>query len=324
MKRIILTGGAGFIGSCMLRTLNDNGIEDVIVVDSIGNTEKWRNLVNKKYTEYIHKDLFLERLIRGEFSDVDAVIHLGACSSTTERDFDYLWMNNVEYSKKLWKFCSKMNIPFIYASSAATYGDGTNGFDDKVEIDCLRPLNGYGYSKHAFDLWTENQECKPPQFVGLKFFNVYGPNEYCKGSMASMFYHGYNQISSEGKIRLFKSYRLDCDDGYQERDFVYVKDVCSVMMFFLKHPEYSGIFNVGTGRAQTFIDLARAVGDAAKKKVEIEFIDMPSDIKEKYQYHTQADITKLRNVGYTKEFMDVEKGAKDYVLGYLSKGYAVY
>ena len=323
-RKYILTGGAGFIGSCILRILNDCGISDVTVVDHIAGTQKWRNISNKQYSEYIHKDKFLERIKSGEFKNVDAVIHMGACSSTTEMDFDYLWMNNTEYSKRLWEFCADNDIPFIYASSAATYGDGKEGFDDQKDISRLRPLNGYGYSKQVFDLWTLRQEKKPPQVVGLKFFNVYGPNEYCKGSMASMVYHGYRQMKENGKIRLFKSEDYHYVDGCQERDFVYVKDVCKVIRFFLEHPECSGIYNVGTGRAQTFAELASAVFYALGKEPFIEYIDMPEELKEKYQYHTQAEITKLRNVGYTEPFMDVKEGVKDYVLEHLKKGFAIY
>ncbi len=324
MKKIILTGGAGFIGSCFLRTLNDRGITDVTVVDNIASTEKWKNLVNKKYWEYINKEQFLDRLTEGEFDDVDAVVHLGACSSTTEQDFDYLWMNNVEYTKTLWEFCAEKKVPFIYASSAATYGDGSQGFDDEMDIDLLQPLNGYGYSKQVFDQWSKKQDKKPPQYVGLKFFNVYGPNEYCKGSMASMVYHGYKQMVADGEIRLFKSENPKYADGAQERDFVYVKDVCRVIEFFLDHPEHSGIFNVGTGRAQTFEELVSAVFYAVDRTPKIKFINMPENLKEKYQYHTKAEMAKLRDIGYAEEFMTVEQGVKDYVINHLSKGFAVY
>lgn len=324
MSKYILTGGAGFIGSCMLRTLNDHGITDVIVVDNIASTEKWRNLLNKKYIEYIHKDVFTGKLESGCYRDIKAVIHLGACSSTTERNFDYLWKNNVEYSKMLWYFCAQNSIPMIYASSAATYGDGKVGFDDKMDIDLLRPLNGYGYSKQLFDQWTIKQGKKPPQYVGLKFFNVYGPNEYCKGSMASMAYHGFKQIKESGKIRLFKSENYNYADGCQERDFVYVKDVCNVIQFFLEHSEYSGIFNVGTGRAQTFYELVSSVFHSLDKDPFIEYIDMPIELRDKYQYHTQADISKLRSIGYKQSFMDVEQGVKDYVLEHLNNDFAVF
>lgn len=322
--KYILTGGAGFIGSCMLRTLNDEGITNIIVVDNIASTEKWKNLLNKRYSEYIHKDAFLKRLESGEFTDVCAVIHMGACSSTTEHDFDYLWMNNVEYSKTLWRFCTNNHIPFIYASSAATYGDGASGFDDRKDISLLQPLNGYGYSKQIFDQWTIKQEKKPSQHVGLKFFNVYGPNEYCKGSMASMVYHGYRQMMTDGRIKLFKSENCHYADGGQERDFVYIKDVCKVIMFFLEHPECSGIYNVGTGCAQTFAELASSVFYALDREPVIEYIDMPEELKKKYQYHTQADITKLRDAGFREEFMDVRQGVRDYVLEHLEKNFAVY
>lgn len=322
--KYILTGGAGFIGSCILRTLNDKGVTDIVVVDHIASTEKWKNLRNKKYSEYIHKDVFLKRLESGEFMDACTVIHMGACSSTTENNFDYLWMNNVEYSKTLWRFCARNHIPLIYASSAATYGDGSCGFDDQKDIDLLHPLNGYGYSKQVFDQWAKKQKEKPPQYVGLKFFNVYGPNEYCKGSMASMVYHGYRQMMADGKIRLFKSENHHYIDGGQERDFVYVKDVCKVIMYFLEHPECSGIYNVGTGRAQTFAELVSSVFYALDREPVIEYIDMPSELKEKYQYHTRAEIIKLRNAGFKEEFVDVRQGVRDYVLEHLNKEFAVY
>lgn len=324
-KCIILTGGAGFIGSCVLRTLNDTGFENVVVVDNIASTEKWKNLVNKKYFEYVNRDVFLDDLLDGEYDNIGAVIHMGACSSTIETDFDYLWDNNVEYTKCLWEFCTHKRIPFIYASSAATYGDGENGFEDDIsKIDELRPLNGYGYSKQVFDQWSLKQKQTPPQHVGLKFFNVYGPNEYCKGSMASMVFHGFNQIKENGKIKLFKSCNPSYADGAQERDFVYVKDVCKVIMFFLDHPEHSGIFNVGTGRAQTFCELVTAAFKAMKLEPDIEYIEMPEHLREKYQYHTKAEIAQLRSIGYKDEFMTVEQGVNDYVINYLSKNYEVY
>ena len=324
MEKIILTGGAGFIGSCVLRSLNDKGIIDIVVVDHIASTKKWKNLINKKYSEYVPKEIFLKRLEDGEFRDASVIIHMGACSSTTEINFDYLWQNNEEYSKTLWKYCAEMSIPFIYASSAATYGNGENGFDDNRDIGILKPLNGYGYSKQVFDLWTRAQEKKPPQYVGLKFFNVYGPNEYCKGSMASMVYHGYRQMKKNGVIKLFKSENKDYVAGGQERDFVYVKDVCKVIMYFLKHPELSGIYNVGTGRAQTFAELASSIFYAFDCKPVIEYIDMPKELQGKYQYHTQADIQKLRRAGFTDEFLNVQQGVKNYVLEHLDKNFEVY
>ena len=208
----------------MVRTLNDNGIDDIIIVDNIASTEKWRNIRNKKYREYVQKEKFLEKLLGGGYNGVSAVIHLGACSSTTERDFDYLWNNNVEYSKTLWNYCTEKQITFLYASSAATYGSGAQGFDDKSDIALLEPLNGYGYSKQIFDQWVERQMDSPAHYAGFKFFNVYGPNEYCKDSMAIMVFHGYRQIRENGVIRLFQSHNPSYKDGGQLRDFVYVKE----------------------------------------------------------------------------------------------------
>lgn len=248
---IIVTGGAGFIGSCVVRTLNDAGVEDIIIVDNIGSTDKWLNMRNKKYIKYIHKSEFLQKL--SSYEGVTAIIHMGAQSSTTERDFDYLWKNNFEYTKVLWNYSAEKQISFIYASSASTYGDGAEGFDDKVDIDKLKPLNGYGYSKQLFDLWVKHHATVfPKQHVGLKFFNVYGPNEYFKGNMASMIFHGYRQIQESGKIKLFKSCNPNYKDGGQLRDFVYVKDICSFIYWLLQHENVSGLFNVGTGRAQSF------------------------------------------------------------------------
>lgn len=320
---IIVTGGAGFIGSCIVRTLNDAGEEDIIIVDDIASTDKWLNLRNKKYRSYVHKSRLLDEL--STYKEVRAIIHMGACSSTTENDFDYLWYNNFEYTKTLWNYCAEKQISFIYASSAATYGDGENGFDDNVDIDTLLPLNQYGYSKHLFDLWVKHQAVSfPPQYVGLKFFNVYGPNEYYKGSMASMVFHGFNQIKKDGEIRLFKSSNTLYRDGEQLRDFVYVKDICSVIMWFLEHNRYSGIFNVGTGYPQSFRELAEATFKALNLCTNIRYIDMPSGLKEKYQYFTRAEMTKLRDIGYNKVFMDINSGIQDYVLNHLNVGYVNY
>ena len=323
-KTVIVTGGAGFIGSCVVRTLNDMGITNIIIVDHIASTEKWMNLRNKLYTEYVLRDTFLARLANNEFGEVSGIIHLGACSSTSEKDFDYLWNNNVEYTKTLWNYCADKQIPFLYASSAATYGDGTEGFNDEMDINKLRPLNGYGYSKQVFDQWTLKQTKKPSQYAGFKFFNVYGPNEYNKGSMASMVYHGYKQQAESQTIKLFKSCNPNYADGGQLRDFVYVKDVCKVIAYFMEHPQYSGIYNIGTGRAQSFAELITAVFHALNKEVKIEYIDMPSHLKKKYQYYTKANINKLREIGYIEEFMDVEAGVKDYVLNYLDKDFEIY
>ena len=320
---IVVTGGAGFIGSCVVRTLNDAGIEDIIIVDNISSTDKWMNMRNKKYIEYVHKTEFLDKL--SFYEGITAIIHMGAQSSTTEKDFDYLWKNNFEYTKALWNYCADKQISFIYASSAATYGDGDLGFDDKMDIDKLLPLNGYGYSKQLFDQWVKNQAVKiPRQHVGLKFFNVYGPNEYFKGSMASMIFHGYKQIQENGAIKLFKSCHPDYEDGGQLRDFVYVKDICNVIMWFLNHGDVSGLFNVGTGKAQSFKELAEATFHALDMEPQIIYIDMPEHLKNKYQYYTQADMDKLRSVGYLHSFADLEEGAKDYVLNHLAKDFKIY
>lgn len=323
-ENVIVTGGAGFIGSCLVRTLNDRGIDNITIVDNIGKTEKWKNLRNKTYCEYIHKDKFLQRLWNGDFGKIHSIIHMGACSSTTEDDFDYLWANNVEYTKSLWKYCSIHDISFIYASSAATYGNGSEGFDDKKEINSLRPLNGYGYSKQVFDQWAAKQKVTPIQHVALKFFNVYGPNEYFKGSMASMVFHGFSQMKEKGVIRLFKSYCVDYEDGGQLRDFVYVKDVCDVICYFMDHPQYSGIFNVGTGQTYSFNELAMAMFQALELKPRIEYFDMPESLKLNYQYYTKADISSLRDVGYDKNFLSLEQGVFDYVSNYLDKQYYIY
>lgn len=320
---IIVTGGAGFIGSCVVRTLNDAGIEDIVIVDNIASTDKWMNIRNKKYMKYVNKKRFPDEL--PSYSGVEAIIHMGACSSTTERDFDYLWDNNFEYTKMLWNYCAEKQISFIYASSAATYGDGGNGFDDEADIDLLSPLNGYGYSKQLFDFWVKHQATMfPGQYVGLKFFNVYGPNEYFKGSMASMAFHGFNQIKSNGEIRLFKSCKSQFGDGEQLRDFVYVKNVCDVIKWMLDNPKISGLFNVGTGRTQSFRELAEATFEALGVETNIHYINMPEHLKEKYQYYTKAEIKKLRDAGYSGEFMDVKAGVADYVNNYLNNGYEVY
>ena len=320
---VIVTGGAGFIGSCIVRTLNDMGIEDITIVDHICETDKWMNMRNKKYTEYINRDEFLEKL--PEYAGkVTHIIHMGACSATTERDFDFLYKNNYEYTKTLWKFCTENQISFFYASSAATYGDGKEGFDDKEDIKRLRPLNGYGYSKQLFDLWAEKQTIAPKQHVGFKFFNVYGPNEYFKGSMASVIFHSFNKINETGEMGLFKSYKEGYEDGGQLRDFVYVKDICKVVKFMIEHEEVSGLFNLGTGQARSFYDLAASTFKAMGLEPNIKYIEMPESLRAKYQYYTQANMEKLRSVGYADDFYSLEDGAKDYVQNYLMKNYETY
>lgn len=320
---IIVTGGAGFIGSCVVRSLNEAGCSDIVIVDNISETDKWMNMRNKKYIKYVHKSKFLEEL--PTYENVDAIVHMGAQSSTTERDFDYLWENNFEYTKALWNYCAEKHISFIYASSAATYGDGSLGFNDRMDIDQLLPLNGYGYSKQLFDQWVKHQaKIFPAQHCGLKFFNVYGPNEYFKGSMASMVFHGFNQIKETGKVKLFKSCNPNYKDGGQLRDFVYVKDICKVIMWLLVNKHVSGLFNVGTGRAQSFAELAEATFHALDLEPNIEYIDMPEKLRGKYQYYTKAEMSRLYDAGYPFEFMDVEKGVRDYVQGHLAQNFLTY
>lgn len=319
---IVVTGGAGFIGSCMVRELNNDGYHDIIIVDNIAETEKWKNLSNKTYLEYIHKSEFLERL--PQLDGITHIIHLGACSSTTEKNFDYLYKNNFEYTKALWNYCTEKQISFIYASSAATYGDGSNGFDDMQDIKKLIPLNGYGYSKQLFDLWVEKQNKYPKQYVGFKFFNVYGPNEYCKGSMASVILHAYKQIKSNGMVNLFNSYNPNYRDGEQLRDFVYVKDICKVIKYMMQNPNINGLFNLGTGQARSFNDLVNATFAALEMEPKINYIDMPEHLREKYQYYTQASMKKLRNAGYTEAFYSLEDGVKDYVINYLKNACTIY
>jgi len=312
---IIVTGGAGFIGSCIVRALNESQYEDIIIVDNVSTSEKWLNLNGKKYTAYINKASLWEKI--DSLEGVTHVIHMGACSSTTEGDFDYLWENNVEFSKRLFDYCVKQGASFIYASSAATYGGGERGFSDR-SIDGLFPLNRYGYSKHVFDLWVEKQETKPRQCVGLKFFNVYGPNEYHKAGMFSMVYQGYWQIAKMGQIKLFKSNVAGIDHGEQKRDFLYVKDICSLVLWLIKNEGVSGLFNVGTGVARSFNDLARAIFSALDKEPKITYIDMPAGLEKQYQYYTEASIEKLREAGYSKSFYSLEDGVKDYVKNYLT------
>lgn len=324
---IIVTGGAGFIGSCIVRMLNDLNLSDIVIVDNIASTDKWMNLRNKKFNEYINREDFLGRL--SEFSGkVSHVIHMGACSATTEKDFDFLYKNNFEFTKVLWRFCAENGSSFIYASSAATYGDGTKGFDDNADIKKLEPLNGYGYSKQLFDLWAEKEIVSgrklPPQHAGFKFFNVYGPNEYFKGSMASVIFHSFNKITATGEMELFKSYNADYKDGWQLRDFVYVKDVCRVINFVIENPKVSGLFNLGTGTARSFYDLAVATFVAMGLEPRIKFIDMPLSLREKYQYYTKAEMQKLYDAGYTKKFYTLEEGARDYVQNYLMQGKAIW
>jgi len=315
----IVTGGAGFIGSCFLSKLNSEGIDDILVVDNLGSSEKWKNLRGKRYNDYLQKNDFLARVESGSFKEkVDAIVHLGACSSTTELNAEYMMANNFRYTKVLSEWALRNGTRFVYASSAATYGDGDLGFSDAdSEMEKLRPLNVYGYSKHLFDLWALRSGALK-KVAGLKFFNVYGPNEYHKGDMMSVICKAHEQITKTGKLKLFKSYRSDYGDGEQKRDFIYVKDCSDVLFDLMKSPKICGVFNLGTGSARSWNDLARATFAAMGKPANIEYIEMPEVLRGRYQYFTEAKMEKLRSAGYHKPFTSLEDGVKDYVQQYLS------
>jgi len=317
---IIVTGGAGFIGSAFVWKLNSEGIDDIIIVDKLGASEKWRNLVNRHFLDYIHKDKFLKILCENRLTNISAIIHMGACSSTTERDADYLMENNYGYSKALAEWACKNNVRFIYASSAATYGDGSRTFsDDDATTATLQPLNMYGYSKHLFDLWALRNRLSG-KITGIKFFNVFGPNEYHKGDMVSVVFKAFHQIVETGRVKLFKSYRNEYRDGEQMRDFVYVLDCVNIMWWFLQHPEATGIFNLGSGTARTWNDLAKAVFSALGRKTLIEYIEMPESIRDRYQYFSEARMEKLASAGCSLKFRSLEDAVHDYVVNYLAKG----
>jgi ADP-L-glycero-D-manno-heptose 6-epimerase len=314
---IIITGAAGFIGSCLVRKLNDEGFRDLILVDDFSRHEKDNNLEGKIFTAKIERDLFIEWL-KENHRFVQFVFHIGARTDTTEFNTEIFNRLNLHYSINVWKVCVEFGLPLVYASSAATYGAGEFGYDDSHEvIEQLKPLNPYGESKNDFDKWVLKQERKPYFWAGLKFFNVYGPNENHKGRMASVIFHAYNQISSTGKLKLFRSHRPDFRDGEQVRDFVYVKDVVNVCYWLMHHRKDSGIYNLGTGKARTFLDLARSTFKAMDKPENIEFIDTPADIREKYQYFTEANMIKLKSIGYLSPFHKLEEGVEDYVKNYL-------
>lgn len=319
MAKFIVTGGAAFIGSNVVKALNDRGETDILIVDDLNHPLKEKHLKQLKYSGYLDKHDLRPAIREGKFADTVAVFHLGACSSTTELDEAYLADNNTAYTKELAEWCMTGNRRFIYASSASTYGAGECGYsDDEAIIPKLAPLNLYGKSKQNFDLialangWFS-------KIVGLKFFNVYGPNEDHKGSMRSMIHQAYGQILKEGKIRLFKSYKPEYPDGGQVRDFVYVKDVVAEILFFYDNPDKNGIFNCGTGHARSWVDLGNAVFRAMGREPNIEFIEMPDKLKAHYQYFTEADMSKVRNIGFTHEFMSLEDAVKDYVQNYLVK-----
>ncbi len=317
---IVVTGAAGFIGSCLVKRLNEDRFFDLVLVDDFSREDKLKNLEDKVYKEKVHRDNFFEWLDRNE-NQVQFIFHLGARTDTTEFDVEVFNKLNLEYSKTVWKKCVEYGLPLVYASSAATYGLGESGYrDDESLLNTLKPLNPYGDSKNEFDKWAIQQEEKPYFWAGLKFFNVYGPNEYHKGRMASVIFHGFRQIRDTGKMKLFRSHNPDYPDGGQKRDFVYVKDVTEVCYWLMHHRKNSGIYNLGSGTARTFLDLAHATFKAMNLEPEIEFIDTPADIRDKYQYFTEADMSKLKGIGYPHPFTSLEDGVKDYVQGYLESG----
>ena len=314
---IVITGAAGFIGSCLLGRLNEEGYSDILIVDDFSKAEKLKNLEGKKYAQKTERSDFFN-WCQNNHHLIHFVFHIGARTDTAEFNMEVLNELNLDYSKKIWTLCSQHNIPLVYASSAATYGLGELGYKDSHEvIPFLKPLNPYGISKNEFDKWVLQQKISPPFWAGLKFFNVYGPNEYHKARMASVIFHGFNQIKQKGYTNLFRSHRPDYKDGMQLRDFVYVKDVVKICLFLMNNRNSSGIFNLGTAKARSFWDLATATFEAMNIKPDIRFIDTPLDIRDKYQYFTQADMDKLCQYGYTDAFYTLEDGIKDYVQQYL-------
>lgn len=319
MSKYIVTGGAGFIGSNIVAALNARGEEDILVVDILGRDEKWKNLVGLFFADYLEATDFRRAVLEKRLAAPQVVFHMGACSSTTERDASYLIDNNYRFTREICEWCASTGARFIYASSGATYGDGSLGYSDDDDVTPrLRPLNMYGYSKHLFDLWALRTGCLK-NIVGLKFFNVYGPREDHKGDMRSVVNKAFGQILHEGVVRLFKSYDPAYRDGEQLRDFIYVRDAVDVCLWFAERPDVNGLFNVGTGVARTWLDLAHAVFKALDREPCIEFIDMPVELRGKYQYFTRADITKLRRAGYTAPMTSLEDGVRDYVQNWLMR-----
>jgi ADP-L-glycero-D-manno-heptose 6-epimerase len=328
-SQIIVTGAAGFIGSYMVGYLNEQGYENLIIVDDFGEAEKKVNYHSKKFTAKVERAELFDWLKKNNPA-IDFIFHLGARTDTTEFDYSIHEELNVEYSKQIWNYCTEKNIPLVYASSAATYGGGEHGYKDDHDIlDKLEPLNPYGVSKNEFDKWAiersqesgvGSQESCPPSWYGLKFFNVYGPNEYHKARMASVIFHAYNQITKSGKVKLFKSHKEGFKDGEQLRDFIYVKDVVAVCFWLMQNQPANGLYNLGTGKARTFNDLVRSIYSALEKEPLIEYIDTPADIRDKYQYFTEADMNKLKNAGYNAPFYSLEEGVKEYVNNFLVTG----
>ena len=314
---ILVTGAAGFIGSCMVGYLNRKGYNNIIIVDEFDDENKKPNYEDKKIIARIDRDELFDWL-NDHPMKIDFVFHLGARTDTTEFDYTILEKLNVDYSKKIWNYCTEKNIPLVYASSAATYGDGELGYKDDHNLPYkLNPLNPYGKSKNEFDKWVLKEKKQPPFWAGLKFFNVYGPNEYHKERMASVIFHSFNQIKLSGKVKLFKSHKSEFKDGEQLRDFVYVKDVVDICYWLMNEKPASGLYNLGTGKARTFKDLVTAIFKSLDKEAVIEFIDTPLDIRDKYQYFTEADMNKLRNVGYKEDFYSLEEGVETYVKNFL-------
>jgi len=319
---IVVTGALGFVGSCMIKILNDAGRE-VVAVDDFYKDKKDPNLEDKQVREWIHRDIFLP-WFEQQYKRIDAVYHLGARTDTAEQDSAIFDKLNVVYSQKIWEICTLREIPLVYASSAATYGLGEHGYVDSHEVvDSLVPLNPYGDSKNDFDKWVLAEEKHPPFWAGVKFFNVYGPNEYHKGRMASVIFHTYKQVKATGTMKLFRSHRKDFKNGEQSRDFIYVKDVVNVCQWLMNERPENGLYNIGTGQARTFYDLAANTFKAMDKEVDISFIDTPADIRDKYQYFTEADMSKLRAAGFKDKFYTLEEGIEDYVKGYL-KGWKIW
>lgn len=317
---IIITGAAGFIGSCLLSYFNERDIRDIILVDDFTSASKNKNLSDKKFLNFIDRNEFIDWFDL-QYDSVDVIFHIGARTDTTEFNIEIFNKLNLHYSQALWERCSRYGIPFIYASSAATYGNGSLGYSDQhTHIPELKPLNPYGQSKQDFDVWALQQKNRPPYWYGLKFFNVYGPNEYHKGRMASVVFHAFNQIKEKGRVSLFRSHRTDYEDGKQLRDFIYVKDVINVLDWLYATKPDSGIYNLGTGKARTFLDLVQAVFNVTAVNPLIDWVDIPVDIRDTYQYFTEADMSKLRSAGYTDSFYTLEAGINDYVTNYLSTG----
>ncbi len=314
---IVVTGAAGFIASCLVSELNNRGIFNLVLVDDFSKHQKDKNLEQKKYLLKVERSQFFNWLHENK-STIKFVFHLGARTDTTEQNVEIFNELNLNYSQKIWQICTENKIPLIYASSAATYGNGEFGYNDDHDIiNDLKPLNPYGDSKNDFDKWVINQQSTPPFWAGLKFFNVYGPNEYHKGRMASVIFHSYHQIKNVGTIKLFKSHNPKYNDGGQMRDFIYVKDLISICIFLFVQQNKSGIYNVGTGKAETFLELANSTFLALGIKPNIEFIDTPIDIRDKYQYFTEARMSKLKEVGYKNDFYSLRLGVEDYVKNYL-------